>query len=61
MAREKAYYAEVLADLQKKTSKTILGINDIKQLLRIGYDKAFEFLNGQKTITIYQLASRLLD
>ena len=61
MAREKAYYSDVLADLQKKTTKVILGINDIRAILQLGYDKAFQFMEGKKSITIYQLASRLLD
>lgn len=61
MAREKPYYSEVLADLQKKTTKIVLNTYDIQKVLRMGYPKAVQFMGKDKTITIYQLASRMLD
>ena len=61
MPREKPYYSDVLADLQKKTTKVILGVNDVRRILQIGYPKAEKFLGKDKTISVYQLASRLLD
>ena len=61
MPREKPYYSDVLADLQKKTTKIVLNTYDIQKLLRVGNPKALKFMGKDKNITIYQLASRLLD
>lgn len=60
MPREKPYFRDVVADIKESTGKTILGVNDIKKYLKIGHNKAVMYLDGQKTITIFQLASKLL-
>lgn len=60
--REKPYYRDVLADLIERTNgKMILNIKDTKELLGISRDKAEEILGRNvRTITVQQLASRLL-
>ena len=60
--REKPYYRDVLADLIERTNgKMILNIKDTKELLGISRDKAEEILSRNvRTITVQQLASRLL-
>ena len=60
MGREKAYFREVVADITEKTGKMILGVYDIKAYLKVGRNKALEYLDGNKTITVFQLASKLL-
>lgn len=60
--REKPYYRDVLADLIERTNgKMILNIKDTKELLGTSRDKAEEILGRNvRTITVQQLASRLL-
>lgn len=60
MAREKEHYRDVVADIKESTGKTILGVNDIKKYLRVGHNKAVEYLDGQKNITVFQLANKLI-
>lgn len=60
MAREKEYFREVVAEICESTGKTILGVNDIKKYLKVGYAKATEYLDGNKTITVFQLAKKLI-
>lgn len=60
MAREKEYFREAVADIVEATGKRILGVNDIMKYLRIGHNKAVEYLDGEKTITVYQLAKKLI-
>ncbi|MBQ6697523.1 MAG: hypothetical protein IJN09_00565, partial [Oscillospiraceae bacterium] len=61
MSREKPYFREVVADIIERTGKTILGVNDLKKFLGIGHNKAVGYLEkGEKTITAYQLAQKLI-
>lgn len=60
MAREKAYFRDVVADITEKTGKMLLGVNDIKAYLKVGHNKAMKYLDGEKNITVFQLASKLL-
>ena len=60
MAREKMYFRETVAEITEVTGKRILGVYDIMEYLKIGYNKAQEYLEGNKTITVFQFASKLL-
>lgn len=60
MAREKPYFREVVAEIAEKTGKTILGVRDVMEYLHVGHNKAVQYLDGNKTITVFQLASKLL-
>lgn len=60
MAREKENYRDVLADVVEVTGKRVLGVYDIMKYLKIGYNKALEYLDGDKTITVHKFASKLL-
>ena len=60
MAREKAYFREVLADIVEVTGKRLLGVYDVKRYLKVGYNKAAEYMGGEKHISAHQLASKLL-
>ena len=60
MGREKAYFREVVAEIKESTGKTILGVNDIMKYLKIGHGKAIEYLDGEKTTTVFKLASKLI-
>ncbi len=60
MAREKEFFRDVVAEIQESTGKTILSASDIKKYLHIRYSKAVEYMDGQKTITVFQLARKLL-
>lgn len=60
MAREKAYFRDVVAEIKESTGKTILGVNDIKKYLKVGHNKAVQYLDGEKTITVFQFALKLL-
>lgn len=60
MAREKQYFREVVAEIIEATGKRELGVYDVKKYLRVGYNKAQEYMDGNKTITVFQLASKLL-
>jgi hypothetical protein len=60
MGREKAYFREVVAEITEKTGKTILGVRDVMEYLHVGHNKAVQYLDGNKTITVFQLASKLL-
>ena len=50
----------MVADIVEATGKRELGINDVKKFLKIGQNKAIEYMGGQKKITAYQLAQKLL-
>ena len=60
MPREKEHFRDTVAEIIETTGKRILGVNDIKKYLHIGHNKAVEYLDGQKTITVFQFASKLL-
>ena len=60
MAREKPYYRETVADIIERTGKMVLGVNDVKNYLHIGYNRAAEYLGDEKNITVYQLAQKLI-
>ena len=61
MAREQAYFREVVADITERTGKTILKIDDGKKFLKVGHARALEYFEyGEKTITVYQLAKKLI-
>lgn len=60
MAREKAYFRDVVADITEKTGKMVLGVYDIKSYLKVSHNTASKYLDGAKTITVFQLASKLL-
>lgn len=60
MAREKEYFRDVVADIIERTGKTLLGVNDIKKFLKIGHTKAIKYLDGKKTINVYQFAQKLI-
>ena len=61
MAREKEHYRDVVAEIVETTGKRILGVYDIKKYLHIGHAKALKYLDkGQKEITVFKFASKLL-
>lgn len=60
MPREKEFFRDVVADIIERTGKTLLCVNDVKKYLHIGYNKAVEYFDGEKTITVYQFARKLL-
>lgn len=61
MAREKEHFRDVVADIVETTGKRVLGVYDIKTYLKVGHNTAASYLEkGQKTITVFQLASKLL-
>ena len=61
MAREKEFFRETVADIYEATGKRILGVNDVKEYLNIGYSKAIKYFDkGETKITIFRLAQRLL-
>ena len=60
MAREKEYFRDVVADIVENTGKRILGVNDVRKYLKVGYNKAVKYLDGNKTITAHQLARKLI-
>lgn len=60
MAREKEHYRDVMADIVEVTGKRMLGVYDIMDYLKIGYNKAKKYLDGGKTITVHKFASKLL-
>jgi dTDP-4-dehydrorhamnose reductase len=60
MAREKEHYRDVVADIIERTGKTMLNANDIRKFLQTRHNTAVEFLNGNKTISVYQFASKLI-
>ena len=60
MSREKANFRDVVADIVEVTGKRELGINDVKKFLKIGQNKAVEYMDGKKKITVYEFAQKLL-
>ena len=60
MAREKEFYRDVLADLKETTGKTILTTSDVQRVIKRRYEEARKYMDGKKTITVYQLAQKLL-
>lgn len=60
MAREKPYFRETVEVITESTGKMILSATDIKKYLHIRYSSALEYMDGQKTITVFQLARKLL-
>ena len=61
MAREKEFFRETVAEITETTGKRILGVYDIMEYLKIGYNKAQGYLDGKKKINVVQLASKLLS
>ena len=60
MPREKPYFRETVADIIERTGKVVLGVYDVKNYLKVGHNKAAEYLDGEKKITAYQLAQKLI-
>ena len=61
MAREKEFFREVVAEITESTGKMILGVYDVMEYLHIGHNKAIEYFDGEKKITVFQLAQKLLQ
>ena len=61
MAREKEHYRDVVAEITENTKgKMILGVRDIMKYLHISHNKALKYLDGEKTISVFKFASKLL-
>ena len=60
MAREKEFFRDVVAEIIEATGKRVLGVNDIKKYLHVGHNKAIQYLDGEKTITAFQFARKLI-
>lgn len=61
MAREKPYFREVVADIIERSGKVVLTINDLKRYLKVGHNTAVSYMpKGEKTITAYQLAQKII-
>ena len=61
MAREKPYYREVIADLLERSGgKMTFTCTAIMDIMKIGHNKAIEYLDGRKEITIYEFARKLI-
>lgn len=58
---EKPYFRDVVADVYEATGKRILGVTDIMKYLKIGHNKAIEYLDGEKTIKIHKFARKLIE
>lgn len=60
MSREKPYFRETVADIVERTGKMMLNADDIRKYLHIRYNTAVGYLDGNKTITVYQFAQKLI-
>lgn len=60
MPREKAYFREVVAEIIEATGKRVLCVDDVRKYLKISTENAKEYFEGEKRITVFQLASKLL-
>lgn len=60
MAREKEFFRDVVADIVEVTGKRVLGVCDIMKYLGVGYNTAIGYLDGEKTINVFKLASKLI-
>ena len=60
MPREKEFFRDVVEDIIDVTGKRVLGVYDIKKYLKVGHNKAATYLEGEKTITVFKFASKLL-
>ena len=60
MAREKEHYRDVVAEIIEETGKRVLCVDDVRKYLKVGTNKAKEYFDGEKRITVFQLASKLL-
>jgi hypothetical protein len=60
MAREKEYFRDVVAEIIEETGKKVLCVDDVRKYLKVGTNKAKEYFDGEKRITVFQLASKLL-
>ena len=60
MAREKPYFREVVAEIIEATGKRELGIRDVMGYMKVGRSKALEYMDGRCSVTVFQLASKLL-
>lgn len=61
MSREKPNYREVIADISERSGgKMVFNCRAIMSLLKIGHNKAIKYLDGQKEITVYELARKLI-
>ena len=62
MPREKPYYREGIADLYERSGgRMTFNCRAIMELMKIGHNKAAEFLDGKKEISIYELARKIID
>lgn len=60
MPREKPYFRDVVADIHERTGKMMLNAEDIRKYLRTRRENALNYLEGEKTISVYKFASKLL-
>ena len=60
MAREKPYFRETVEVIIESTGKMMWRASDIKEYLHIRYSGALEYMDGQKTITVFEFAKKLL-
>lgn len=60
MPREKEYFRDVVAEIIEETGKRVLCVDDVRKYLKVGTNKAKEYFDGEKRITVFQLASKLL-
>lgn len=62
MPREKPYFREVVADLVERSGgKMTFNCRAIMQTLKVGRSKALAYLEGEKNISIYDLARKMLQ
>ena len=62
MPREKPYFREVVADLVERSGgKMSFNCRSIMQTLKVGRAKALAYLEGEKNISIYDLARKMLQ
>ena len=60
MAREKECFRDTVADIVEVTGKRVVGVRDIMKFLHISHNKALDYLDGSKTISVYQFAQKLI-
>ena len=61
MSKEKANYRDVVQDLcERSGGKMVFNCRAIMRVLGIGHNKAAAYLDGEKEITVYELARKLI-
>ena len=60
MAREKANFRDVVAEIIEATGKRVLCVDDVRKYLKVSTEKAKTYFDGEKRITVFQLANKLL-